>query len=259
MGAKPPTCPTATPIAVVSLVDRGLGAVESDPGRRRRPITHMVSSAGLPITVTAGVAFFAVSRYAGPSGLAASMSSRASSTPTGALRSMNRAIRSRCHSKSDSPRADLPRFPVRARPPDVLVVHEELHRVGPLVHAGQRHDRQPGRPDLIIRTSSGNGVRSLIRLCTRAVYPASGPPRTPAAASAGARAAPGARPDRRCPALRTASGRPGRSCPAARTARDARLASSSPADRRRGSCDLAERDTGTKSEERCSTLPSPRG
>jgi hypothetical protein len=28
----------------------------------RRPITHMVSSAGLPITVTAGVAFFAVMR-----------------------------------------------------------------------------------------------------------------------------------------------------------------------------------------------------
>jgi hypothetical protein len=27
-----------------------------------RPITHMVSSAGLPITVTAGVAFFAVIR-----------------------------------------------------------------------------------------------------------------------------------------------------------------------------------------------------
>jgi len=28
----------------------------------RRPITHMVSSAGLPTTVTAGVAFFAVMR-----------------------------------------------------------------------------------------------------------------------------------------------------------------------------------------------------
>ena len=27
-----------------------------------RPITHMVSSAGLPMTVTAGVAFFAVMR-----------------------------------------------------------------------------------------------------------------------------------------------------------------------------------------------------
>ena len=40
-----------------------------------------------------------------------------------------------------------------------------------------------GGPDLMIRTRSGNGVRFLIRCCTRAVYPASGPPATPAAAS----------------------------------------------------------------------------
>jgi hypothetical protein len=70
-----------------------------------RPIAHMVSSAGLPMTVTAGVAFLAVMRYAGPPGLTSpvSMSSRASSTPTGALRSMNLASRSRCHSMPDSP------------------------------------------------------------------------------------------------------------------------------------------------------------
>ena len=34
----------------------------------------------------------------------------------------------------------------------------------------------------MIRTRSGNGIRFLIRCCTRAVYPASGPPATPAAA-----------------------------------------------------------------------------
>jgi hypothetical protein len=65
-----------------------------------RPIVHIVSSAGLPMTVTAGVAFLTVIRKACPS---PSMSSRASSTPTGARRSVNRAICSRCHSIADSP------------------------------------------------------------------------------------------------------------------------------------------------------------
>ena len=41
---------------------------------------------------------------------------------------------------------DLALWPVRAAPADVLVMHEELDQVGPLVHAGQAERGQPGRP-----------------------------------------------------------------------------------------------------------------
>lgn len=64
------------------------------------PIAHIVSSAGLPMTVTTGVAFLTVRRNDRLSPLPSSL---ANSTPTGALRSMNLAARSRRHSVSESP------------------------------------------------------------------------------------------------------------------------------------------------------------
>jgi len=55
------------------------------------PVAHIVSSAGLPMTVTTGVAFLAVMRNGWLSPVPSSL---ANSTPTGALRSRNLAERS---------------------------------------------------------------------------------------------------------------------------------------------------------------------
>jgi Protein of unknown function (DUF664) len=64
------------------------------------PIAHIVSSAGLPMTVTTGVAFLAVMRNGWLSPLPSSL---ANSKPTGALRSMNLAARRRRQSPSARP------------------------------------------------------------------------------------------------------------------------------------------------------------
>jgi metallophosphoesterase (TIGR03767 family) len=64
------------------------------------PSTQRVSSAGLPVTVTTGVLALAVIRTRCGPGSAAGRSSLTSSMPTGALRSRNLAILSRCHSTS---------------------------------------------------------------------------------------------------------------------------------------------------------------
>jgi metallophosphoesterase (TIGR03767 family) len=66
-----------------------------------RPMAHMVSSAGLPVTVTTGVLARAVIRTRREPG-SAGRSSRTSSIPTGALRSVNRVRPRRCHSTSVS-------------------------------------------------------------------------------------------------------------------------------------------------------------
>jgi metallophosphoesterase (TIGR03767 family) len=68
-----------------------------------RPSTQRVSSAGLPVTVTTGVLALAVIRTRCGPGSAAGRSSLTSSTPTGALRSRNLAMPSRCHSTSFRP------------------------------------------------------------------------------------------------------------------------------------------------------------
>ena len=67
-----------------------------------RPSTQRVSSAGLPVTVTTGVLALAVIRTRCGPGSAAARSSLTSSMPTGALRSRNLAMPSRCHSISVS-------------------------------------------------------------------------------------------------------------------------------------------------------------
>jgi metallophosphoesterase (TIGR03767 family) len=65
-----------------------------------RPSAQRVSSAGLPVTVTTGVLALAVIRTRCGPGSAAGRSSLTSSMPTGALRSRNLAMPSRCHSTS---------------------------------------------------------------------------------------------------------------------------------------------------------------
>ena len=110
-----------------------------------RPSAHRVSSAGLPVTVTTGVRALAVIRTRAPAG-SGPTSSRTSSTPTGALRSTNRAMLSRCQSASDSAGVTLRSGQSGVPAADVLVMHEELDQVGPLVHAGQAERGQPGRP-----------------------------------------------------------------------------------------------------------------
>ncbi|MDX6395055.1 MAG: hypothetical protein QOJ73_6118 [Streptosporangiaceae bacterium] len=65
-----------------------------------RPSAQRVNSAGLPVTVTTGVLALAVIRTRCGPGSAAGRSSLTSSTPTGALRSRNLAMPSRCHSTS---------------------------------------------------------------------------------------------------------------------------------------------------------------
>jgi hypothetical protein len=109
-----------------------------------RPIAHIISSAGCPVTVTTGVRAFAV---------ILTCRSPAAEQQLAALQPLPERV-----GQAVLQLAGLPAI----RPaPDVLVMDEELHQVEPLVHAGQPEDRQRRRPgaDLLHQAREGDAGR----------------------------------------------------------------------------------------------------
>ncbi len=157
---------------------RRLRTASCSPGARRRrsalpsnwtsaalvrPIVHSVSSAGSPVTVTTGVRALAViltrpfpfadvAASGGPGRIGA-----------GQLDPDRRLAQHEPGQPQPAPqhvaetRAELARFPVRLRPAHVLVVHEVLHQVEPLVGTGQPEDREARRaaPDQLDQLREG--------------------------------------------------------------------------------------------------------
>ena len=159
----------------------------SVPSRRtwaaaRRPDVQRVSSPGVPVTVTTGVRALAVIRTR-PCPGSVVMSSRTSSTPTGALRSTNRAMPSRPHRASDSAgvtfRSAQPGVPRRMS----SWCTKNSTRLARSSIPGMPNRDSRGGPFRIAATRSPNDSRSVSPRCTRRVYPASGPIMMPAPAS----------------------------------------------------------------------------
>ncbi len=155
------------------------------PGRPSvRPMAHIISSAGWPVTVTTGVCALAVI-------LTCCSPGAAGQVVPGQLHPHRRAAEERACRAAAAATARRPgrRLSSRgcqpsARAPDVLVVDEELHHVDPLIHAGHAGRATPrGGPVRICPPGCGNGVPWRRAWLTRRVWPASGPPIMPAAAS----------------------------------------------------------------------------
>ena len=200
-----------------SLATASCGPSSVTCAARPRPMDHMVSSAGVPVTVTHGVA---PRRRFVPAGHVTGVPvSRASATPVGARAEEQpgplEPLHSTCHSPASSGRS----VQSGGRAPHVLVVHEVLHRVGRLVRAWDREHATAvaaptGTSRPARRRSTGPGTAAAPARCTRPAGRPSPRRRRPA----GVPAAPGAPPGHGSASPRRASVSPGRSRQAARRA-----------------------------------------